>query len=151
MAFQKILLAYDGSEHSKKALSKTVELAKCTNGEVIVLYGYHVYIIPPTASVAHLSVYMSDEDYKNLNMMAKKEGERILDEAKQMFADVNVQCKAIVAEGNAALLIQETAEKYNCDLIVMGSHGYGPFKELMLGSVSHKVAQIADIPVLIVK
>jgi nucleotide-binding universal stress UspA family protein len=54
-------------------------------------------------------------------------------------------------EGDAAKRIMEIANEIDCRLLLMGSRGKGGFKELLLGSVSHKVANHADCPVLIVK
>lgn len=52
--------------------------------------------------------------------------------------------------GSPAKLITEEARKSGCSLVVMGTQGRGFLKELFLGSVSHKVAQQAPLPVLFV-
>ncbi len=54
-------------------------------------------------------------------------------------------------EGDAAKRIMETANEIDCGLLLMGRRGRGGFKELLLGSVSHKVTNHADCPVLIAK
>jgi nucleotide-binding universal stress UspA family protein len=48
-----------------------------------------------------------------------------------------------------AKAIVETASANNIDLIVMGSRGLSDVQGLLLGSVTHKVIQIANIPVLV--
>jgi nucleotide-binding universal stress UspA family protein len=53
--------------------------------------------------------------------------------------------------GDAAQRIMETASKIKCELLILGSRGRGGFKELLLGSVSHKITNHADCPVLIAK
>lgn len=57
----------------------------------------------------------------------------------------------LLKKGDAAQRIIETARDENCDLIVLGHRGMGAFKELLLGSVSHKVAIHAGCPVLVVR
>jgi nucleotide-binding universal stress UspA family protein len=52
---------------------------------------------------------------------------------------------------DAAKRIMEIANERDCGLLLMGSRGRGGFKELLLGSVSHKIANHSDRPVLIVK
>jgi nucleotide-binding universal stress UspA family protein len=64
-----------------------------------------------------------------------------------------VPCKApaglrtMVAIGDAARSICETAVAERCDLIVMPTHGYGPFRRFLLGSVTAKVLHDAICPV----
>jgi nucleotide-binding universal stress UspA family protein len=53
------------------------------------------------------------------------------------------------AAGHVAKAIVETAIANNIDLIVMGSRGLSDVQGLLLGSVTHKVIQIANIPVLV--
>ena len=53
--------------------------------------------------------------------------------------------------GDAAQRIMETASEVKCGLLLLGSRGRGGFKELLLGSVSHKITNHADCPVLIAK
>jgi nucleotide-binding universal stress UspA family protein len=56
-----------------------------------------------------------------------------------------------VAAGHVAKAIIETAEADGADLIVMGSRGLSDMQALMVGSVTHKVMQTADVPVLVVR
>jgi nucleotide-binding universal stress UspA family protein len=59
--------------------------------------------------------------------------------------------RMLLQEGDAAQRIMETANEVKCGLVLIGSRGRGGFKELLLGSVSHKVTNHADCPVLIAK
>ena len=56
-----------------------------------------------------------------------------------------------VAAGHVAKAIVETAEANGIDLIVMGSRGLSDVQGMMLGSVTHKVMQMAVLPVLVVR
>ena len=47
--------------------------------------------------------------------------------------------------------IVEIANNEKADLLVLGSRGLSEFKGMLLGSVSHKVLQRSDCPVLVIK
>ncbi len=53
--------------------------------------------------------------------------------------------------GNPGEVILSVAEEEESDMIVMGSHGFGTFRSLLMGSVSSFVTQHADCPVLLCK
>jgi len=61
------------------------------------------------------------------------------------FAHLNV--RRVVLEGDPAGSIVEFAHNEHCDLIVMPTHGYGPFRRFILGSNTAKVLHDADCPV----
>jgi nucleotide-binding universal stress UspA family protein len=81
-------------------------------------------------------------------------GQQILDsyEAKVKERRHSLQnVRMLLQEGDAAQRIMETAIEIKCELLIIGSRGRGGFKELLLGSVSHKVTNHASCPVLVVK
>jgi nucleotide-binding universal stress UspA family protein len=56
--------------------------------------------------------------------------------------------KRLLLEGDPAIHIVETAHANGANLIVMPTHGYGPFRRFIIGSVTAKVLHDADCPVL---
>ena len=58
-----------------------------------------------------------------------------------------VKTERVVVEGEPAEGITQFAHKEGIDLIMMPTHGYGPFRRLLLGSVAAKVLHDADCPV----
>jgi nucleotide-binding universal stress UspA family protein len=81
-------------------------------------------------------------------------GQQILDsyEAKVKERRHSLQnVRMLLQEGDAAQRIMETANEVKCGLLLIGSRGREGFKELLLGSVSHKVTNHASCPVLVVK
>ena len=76
----------------------------------------------------------------------------ISDKIKGRAQKAGVQnVRGAVGEGQPAAQILEIAAREGCDAIVLGSRGLGDARSLLLGSVSHKVAHLADATCIIVK
>jgi nucleotide-binding universal stress UspA family protein len=131
---------FDGSEFSKKALTRACELSKLDNGEVTVLY-----VIPR---------YEEMMDFFKTEDISKKffqEAEKILEVAKKLAATMGVQLKAIIQEGHAGEKIAELSGTLKNDLIVMGTHGWRGMNRAMMGSTAERIIAHASRPILIVK
>jgi nucleotide-binding universal stress UspA family protein len=136
--FKKILLAVDGSEESKKAIPVAIELSKCSGGEVIVLHVHQEELT--TRDTVDLETNPDAEllTHAALNVITKA-GVKAVSEIR-----------AAAFEGVAKEILG-CAGDHGADIIVVGSRGMGPFSELFLGSVAHKVVQLAKCPVLIAR
>ncbi len=69
----------------------------------------------------------------------------MLDHLQQVQAGVK-KVESTLERGDAAQAILEQAKKLGVDLIVLGSRGLGNVEGVLLGSVSHKVGQMAPCP-----
>ncbi|MBM7662911.1 nucleotide-binding universal stress UspA family protein [Bacillus mesophilus] len=139
----KILVAYDGSELSKKALEYAKEMvANNENARLEVVSVMEVSAYPNT-----FDPYLYIEIKKN----AQEAANTRLVEVRELLEQIPNHTDVEVLEGNPALKIVRYAEEQNVDLIVMGSRGLGRIKEFFLGSVSHNVVQMAKCPVFIIK
>ncbi|WP_454192553.1 universal stress protein [Paenibacillus sp. Marseille-Q7038] len=144
MSFSKILLAYDGSPVSNKALEKAVELAEMSENSVLDVV--HVYDFPRVfigEGLAPIPPSVNNEVYEL--------AEQTVEEAKQRLAAVGSNAQVELIQGSPVDVIIEYIKQNDIDLIVLGSRGLSGIREFMLGSVSHRVAQEVSIPVLIVK
>ncbi|WP_239616599.1 universal stress protein [Cohnella mopanensis] len=143
MKYHHILVAYDGSETSKKALAHAIKIVE--NQPICKLTVAHVLNRPPYAIASYGLVLPEGyqekiQEYENALMQQATEQIQNLPYAK-----------IAMLKGNPASAILDHANENACDLIVMGNRGLGAIKEWMLGSVSHHVVQQARMPVLIVK
>lgn len=141
--FKKILVATDASEYSRRALKTALELARTSGGEIELLYVMYLREAYWGYNVAY-SILIPPEQIEDA-------GGQALEATLQGIDVGNVLVKKKVVQGYPATMILEEAEKEVIDLVVMGSHGYGPIAGSMLGSVSQRVLQRAECPVLIVK
>ncbi|WP_211748129.1 universal stress protein [Paenibacillus sp. Marseille-Q4541] len=144
MSFSKILLAYDGSEVANKALEKAVQLTNMSENSVLEVL--HVYDFPRVfigEGLAPIPPSVNNEVYEL--------AEQTVEEAKKRLAAMGADAQVELIQGSPVDVIVEYIKQNNTDLIVIGSRGLSGIREFMLGSVSHRVAQEASIPVLIVK
>jgi nucleotide-binding universal stress UspA family protein len=143
--FKKVLVAFDGSEYSKKALKTAVTLAKMHDSKLVVLY----VTVPPAYSYGRISpAYIN-----RIEKIAKQEAGAVVKRAHQIVREANLDVKVKVMEGmlSAVQAITEYAAKERVDLIVVGTRGMSGFKKLLLGSVSSGVVAHAHCPVLVVR
>jgi nucleotide-binding universal stress UspA family protein len=138
-AFAKILVAYDGSEHSQHALQKAIEVAQFSQAKLQILYAYDK--IPP---------YLGEPNLQHMIDRSVDRAQLALEQAVQQLRASGLDFTANILEGPAAEAILRVAKLEGCDLIVMGSRGLGIVQGLLLGSVSYRVLHHATIPVLIV-
>src|ERR1022692_5078868 len=68
-------------------------------------------------------------------------------EAFSCTAPADAAVRRVVLEGDPTQTVVQFASSENCDLIVMPTHGYGPFRRFLLGSVTAKVLHDAICPV----
>ena len=154
--FQRILVPIDGSEHSLKALTYAIEIAKKFQSTLIIL---HVYSLPkpaPFSPVMPLSgpsaeTPLTVEITIELIEKSREKARQLLAPAKEKAEKQGVAAQTMVKEGNAVQEIVKTAKEENVELIVMGARGISKLKEILMGSVSHGVSRNAPCPVLIVK
>jgi nucleotide-binding universal stress UspA family protein len=138
--YKSILLSYDGSECSKKALERTCELAKIDGSEITALY-----VIPRYEEMVEF--ISSSVIRKNIASEAKK----ILSEAVSLAAENGIKIRTEMADGNEAVKIGEVARRLKSDLIVRGTHGWMGFDKAIIGSVIENVIINAPCPVLAVR
>lgn len=144
MPYSKIMVGYDGSEQSVRALRSALELGSYCKSliEVVHMYNLAPIVIADTVAGAPSAVQES----------ARLQAEAIAAEARTIIASVtDTPIDVSIVEGDPAKTIVETAQMRATDLIVIGSHGKNGIKELFMGSVSRYVTQHSPIPVLVVK
>lgn len=134
---EKILVGYDGSEGSEKALNKSTTLIH-ENGEIILL------AVVPSPSEKSL---IDNEIYNNF----KQKAQRLITTTIKTLISHNFTARGMVEEGDAASVIIDVANKLQCDLIVLGSKGTSEIGGYLLGSVANKVVQYAHKPVMVVR
>jgi len=146
--FKRILVAIDGSAHSMKAAETAIELARTYDTDLTFLHVTTKLNLPD-----QLRDYLKGEQLAGQDLLA------IDDATRRVVADISAKAEAegvrkvktIFREGKPARTIVAYAKSARIDTIVMGSRGLSELESALLGSVSHKVASLADCTVMIVK
>ncbi|MBP1763625.1 MAG: nhaX 1 [Firmicutes bacterium] len=141
MAFKKILVAYDGSPDSEKALTMAASLAQ--DLAAVILLTSVVSTIPVAVS--------EDMDYSTWETNAEKIYAEKVEAAKKYCQEMHIEIHTKVLHGNPASEIINYARQEKADMIIAGTRGLGGFGQLLLGSVAHQLVTYSDIPVMIVK
>jgi nucleotide-binding universal stress UspA family protein len=134
-----ILLAFDGSEYSNRALQYAKTLAERFEAT---LWLVHI--------ITHTSDLLGYEDYEKFYSKRKAGGQTLLDEALQELSNTRLDVREELQEGPEAESILNIAKNCQADLIVMGTRGHGTLKGLLVGSVSRKVIHHSSCPVMVV-
>jgi len=133
VVFSKIIVGYDGSSHSDKALDLAIEIAKRFNSKIAL-----IHVVPYT--------YVgkaSEEDIRR--------GEGVLKKGVEKLKGAGIEYESRLVEGDPAEKMAEIASNEVYVVIIEGSRGLGGFKELLLGSVSHKLTHHAKCTVIITR
>ena len=138
--FKKILVPYDGSYHSERALEAAIEIAKNDKAAIHVIYAYD-----------KLPKYLGEPNLQEVLNRVLTAARGLVEGAAQHAHAHGIEVTTDVLEGPAADAILRAAETEGFDLIVIGSRGLGHLKGLLIGSVSERVVRQAKTPVMIMR
>ena len=142
----KVLLAIDGSKSSDCVVNELKNIKLGNNSEVIVLSAIE-RSVPIMGEPFGGAVFEYETQIEKQNLEAAEE---ILKGARESIEkDFGFDVKTEIVVGSPKYVIVEKAKEWRTDLIILGSHGYGLWERVLLGSVSTFVAQHAECSVLI--
>lgn len=137
----KILIPLDFSETSMLAVKHGAFMAQTLKSE---LYLLHVVNAPFIAQNMFLPV-VNVEDHSDVE---KKALDKLAEVAASLKEEYGVNAQSIIKVGNPSIEVSKVAKEINASLIVMGTHGYSPLEELVIGSVALKVITKANCPTM---
>ena len=138
---ERILVAVDGSEPSRRALHHAVNIAKTMGARVTIA---HSVVWEPLAP---------SRQRRAMRQLAKEFDERGKMILKKMNAEVahsGVEVERVFLHGPAGEAVTKLAAMGNYDLVVVGVRGRSLASRLLLGSVADRIIRICNGPVLVV-
>lgn len=147
--FKKIMIATDGSDCSRLAADKGIELARLSGGMV-----YAVFVVS-TASLSIDGDYFSSMGvnpyWELIYNSLKNQGQKALDYVKDLGKMKGINVESILLEGHPADELIQYAEENKMDIIVMGTLGRTGLDRLLLGSVAGNLVRHSKVPVMVVR
>ena len=140
LGLNRVLLPVDFSERSLGAARYVEALAASCDCDVILLH-----VLPPP----HYEFSALEVGGTVLNELYGHRTARVREELDSFLAQElrGLRVERVVLEGDPARRVVEYAHDQQVRLILMPTHGYGPFRRFILGSVTAKVLHDADCPV----
>jgi nucleotide-binding universal stress UspA family protein len=145
--YEKILMAFDGSETSKRALGEALQLARLTGAQLCM-----VHVVDIAAPLGMGMTYVPPDLLDTYRDEAKKQLEVARSEAKAAGVPCETHLLTLeVISDSVADCLKRCATRYGAQLVVLGTHGRRGVKRAFLGSVAEAFARQADCPVLLVR
>ncbi|MGZ4201252.1 MAG: universal stress protein [Thermoleophilaceae bacterium] len=131
-----VVLGYDGSEGSRKALATAIELASALKCRLVIAFAYEVSAL--------------GGEVQDLAKALRERGEAATAEAAQAARAAGLEPETVVISGDRAESLATLAADRGAAMIVIGTRGEPLLKGLVLGSVAHKLLHLSPAPVLVV-
>jgi nucleotide-binding universal stress UspA family protein len=146
--YTRILVATDGSNLSKKAVTSAIDLAATCGAKLIALK------VVPRYPQAYFegSIPLSAEEIARVEKQWTDSAQAQLAAIEKTAKTQTVVTKAVTIKSDVVSdAIIAAAKKHKADLIVMASHGRKGIKRLLLGSETQQVLTHSHIPVLVLR
>jgi nucleotide-binding universal stress UspA family protein len=144
--YQRILIPTDGSPVSDLAADTAIELARSCSSAVVALS-----IAVPAPVLPSLEGAMAI-DPGQLEDVLMDQAHGYVGSLAERVRRVGLECAPVTRiDPDPARAIVEAAREYQCDLIVMGSHGRRGLNRLLAGSVTQEVLKSSPVPVMVLR
>lgn len=145
--FKKILVPIDDSEYALGATALAAQFLAKGLGESLTLI--HIIDIGKKGGYKIINTRLLDDCHDEKRLYATSAS--VFNRSKQILRKENLTAAYELATGRPGDKILQKAEQGKYDLIIMGSRGLTPTKEIVLGSVSNQVLHQSSCPVIVYK
>lgn len=146
MKLAKVLVAYDGSPQSKEALHWAIYCAHHTGATITAVKVFE----PILRETMHPEVGMLPENIAQYEKIRQSDLQALVD-VKEFGQTHGIDIATEMLTGHVAQSLLNYAKQHDMGLIITGTRGNGPLKQLLVGSVTKSLVSLSPIPVLVVK
>jgi nucleotide-binding universal stress UspA family protein len=139
MMYKRILVPLEHSEYDVAIVDHIRELAKYCGASVVLM---------------HVADGWAARNVKQLNLRESEEvrlDREYLERTCELLVSEGVEAECIIAGGDPSKEISAAADREQCDLIAMSTHGHRFIKDMIYGSVANEVRHLSRVPVLLVR
>lgn len=137
----KILIPVDFSETSSIAIKHGAYMAKLTGSSLHLLHVINAHYVSQDIFLPVVNI----QDQDKIQSIATEKLNQLKADIK---AEFNIDASSIIKVGPPSNEISKVAKELNISLIVMGTHGYSPLEELVIGSTALKVITKSPCPTM---
>ncbi len=141
---KKYVIAYDGSDASRRAVDFVIDLAKTTEASVLVAH------ILEWSPYSFLTPTELEERHKRRGEELERAKTAVLDPIVKSITDQGVQADSVIKYGHVAETLSEIASEEEATQLFMGRTGHSGISVRVFGSVAGTLAQITSVPCTIV-
>ncbi|RZV38234.1 MAG: universal stress protein [Chromatiales bacterium] len=139
----KILVSLDLSEATPRVLQVTERMSRQSAGEVRLL---HVAEAEPD----FMGYDAGPEVVRDQVAKEFRDEHRAIQKHADALREAGIEASARLIQGPIVETVLKEVKRFEADLLIVGSHGFGAIYDLLVGSVSRGLLKEADIPVLVV-
>lgn len=147
MSITKIVVGTDFSEQAEIAMEHAMAVARHSGGSITLLHALNLSVDAYNAAYVTPIPDLYAAQAKEIQMDARTK----LEATRERYLGQGVELSHVFVDQLAGNSIVSMSKEMEADLVVVGSHGRGWFKGLLLGSVSHRVAKYAECDVLVAR
>jgi len=137
--YHRILVPVENSSYDERILDHVQQLARYCGASIVLI---HVADGWAARNIQHLNLRESEE----------MRGDRdYIEQLAARLTSSGLAAEAVLATGDPSAEIAAAAERENCDLIAMSTHGHRFLADLIYGSVANAVRHMTSVPVLLLR
>jgi len=154
---KRILYATDLSENAKHAFTYAATFANRFDAKITVL---HVVEAIPSNTEWQIVEYLGEDRWKEVQKQKRQEFiesmKKSLNDFCEDMSSSMTSCpflvdEVLIKEGVPVDEILKAVDSKNCDMVVMGTHGYGMLADALIGSNARRVVRRCKKPVMIIR